>query len=175
MVSYAYRMGAGFPGDYNRTAAGQTITPEAANPSLPIPAYGMPVAYSVGGGSVRPITAGDTSAVVIGLLMRDFPSQAMPPNTYGAAQALSSIPVPPTQGPLSVMRRGFAVVNVNSGSSAAAVKGNPVFIWTAAASAGHIQGGLEATESPGNTILFPGVNFRGPVDSSGNTEVEINL
>jgi hypothetical protein len=175
MVSLTYRMGAGYPGDYNRTAAGQTITPEAANPSFPIPAYGLPVKYVSSGSGIGPIVNGDTSAVVIGVLMREFPSQAMPPNTYGAGQSLSVPPVPPTQGPLSVMRRGFCVVNVNAGSSAAAVKGNPAYIWTAAASTGHLVGGIEATEVPGSTILFPGATFRGGVDSSGNVELEWNL
>ena len=174
MTSFTYRMGAGFPGDYNRTASGQTITPEAANATYPIPAYGVPVKYVSGGTAVGPLVATDTTANVIGILMRPFPEQAMPPNTYGAGQSLSTAPVPPTQGPLSVMRRGFCVVNVNSGSSAAAAKGQPVYAWTAATTAGHTQGNIEATASAGNTIALPAL-FRGPVDASGNTEIEYNL
>lgn len=174
MVSFTYRMGAGFPGDYNRTAAAQTITPEAANPSYPIPAYGYPVANIGGSSGMRPLTATDTTANFYGFLTRPFPEQAMPPNTYGAGQTLSSVPVPPTQGPLSVMRRGFMVVAVNAASAAAAAKGGQVYAWIAATSGSHIQGGLEATASPGNTIALPAL-FRGPVDSTDATEIEINL
>lgn len=174
MVSFLYRTGNGFAGDVNRTASGQTITPEAADPSLPIAAYGVPVAFNTAGTGVRPLAAADTTDDVIGILVRPFPGQAMPPNTYGAGQALSVAAVPPTQGPLSVMRRGFIEVAVNSGSSAAAAKGQPVYAWTAATAVGHTQGGIEATSSPGNTIALPAL-FRGPVDGSNVTEIEYNL
>ncbi len=174
MTSFLTRMGAGFPGDVNRTNAGQTVTPEAANPSYPIPAYGVPVAIISGGSGVRPIVAADGPGNIAGVLTREFPAQAMPPNSFGAAQALTVSPVPPTQGSLSVLRRGFIVVNVNAGSMAAAVKGGAAFIWTAATTTGHTQGNWEATASAGNTIAAPAF-FRGPVDSSGNTEIEFNI
>ena len=174
MTSFLTRMGAGSPGDVNRVNAGNTITPESANPSYPIPAYGVPVALVAGGSGLRPLTAADTTANIYGWLCREFPVESMPPNAYGAAQALGVGGVPPVQGPLSCMRRGFMVVNVNSGSAASAVKGGQVYIWTAAASPGHVQGGVEAVNSPGNTIVASAL-FRGPVDSSGMTEIEINL
>ncbi len=174
MTSFLTRMGAGFPGDVNRSNAGQTITPEAADPSHPIPAYGVPVALNATGSGVRPLVATDTSASIFGLLVREFPVQSMPPNNFGAGQSLTVPAVPPTQGALSVMRRGFMVVNVNASSSAAAAKGGQVYVWTAATTTGHVQGNFEATASPGNTIVAPAL-FRGAVDSSGNTEIEFNL
>jgi hypothetical protein len=164
----------GFPGDVNRSNAGMTVTPESANPSYPIPAFGVPVAIITGGSGVRPLTAADTTGSIYGWLVREYPNQAMPPNTYGAAQALGVGAVPNTQGPLSVMRRGFMTVNVNAGSMGSAVKGGQVFVWTAATTTGHVQGNVEAVNSPGNTIAAPAL-FRGPVDSNGNTEIEINI
>ena len=174
MTSFLTRMGVGFPGAVNRSNAGQTITPESANPTYPIPAYGVPIALVSGGSGLRPLTAADTTASIYGWLVREYPAEAMPPNTYGAAQALGVGAVPPVQGPLSAMRRGFMVVNVNSGSMASAVKGGQVYVWTAATTTGHVQGNVEAVNSPGNTIVAPAL-FRGPVDASGSTEIEINL
>ena len=175
MTSFLTRMGAGFPGDVNRSNAGQTITPEAADPANPIPAYGVPVALNSTGTGLRPLAATDTAANVYGLLVREFPVQSAPPNTYGAGQSLSTPAVPPTQGPLSRMARGFMTINVNAGSMASAVKGAQAYAWTAATTTGHTQGNFEAAASAGNTIVVPGAFFRGAVDANGNCEIEYNL
>ena len=57
------------------------------------------------------------------------------------------------------------------------VKGGAVFVWCAATSGSHIQGGFESVASGGNTAALDTTRyqFNGPADANGNVEVCINI
>lgn len=173
MTAYLYRMGVGIPGDVNRVDSGMTIEAQAADPLDPIPAYGVPVVMNAAGSGVGPVDAADAAADLYGVLVRTFPGQSNPPNAFGAQQLLTDTSVPPTQGTLDVLRRGYIAVKLNTGSPAP-LKGQPAFVWVAATAAGHVQGQFEAAASGGNTVAAP-ATFMGPADANGVTEIAWNL
>jgi len=163
MVAFTYRMPAGIPGDINRvqaaTVEAQIITPSTL--TLHPTVYGVPVVLGTAG--VRTVTS--TDATIYGLLARPFPT--------GGSQDPLGTSTPPLTGPCDVLVRGYMTVLL-SGGSAAATKGGAVFVWAAATSGSHVQGGFEAAASSGNTITTLG-RFMGPADASGNIEVAFNI
>lgn len=174
MVAFLYRMGQGFAGDANRGWAGLTIEPNYADPNNPISAYGMPVKLNPTGTGVMQLQATDLAGAVYGLLVRPFPmQQPTAAGNYGQQQ-LTDPTTPPTRGELDVLRRGYASVLVNSGSSSGIIKGQQVHIWIAATTAGHTQNQFEGSPTPGSTIPAP-ATFNGPVDSNGITEIGWNI
>ena len=172
--SYLYAMPAGVPGDFNRNYAGGTITPEVPSPLAPIPAFGVPVVYSAAHNAMVPVGAGNVEADIVGVIVRPYPEQPATAPNFGGAIGLTDPALPPTVGTISVLRRGFVAVQVNSGSAASAAKEGQVYVWIAASAAGHVQGGFEGAASGGNTILAP-AKFRGACDPNGITELEWNL
>ena len=178
MTAFLLRMPAGIPGECTRGWGNSIIETQIITPSgttgAPT-AYGVPLvvdstAGNVGNMRVVGTQSGDTALqgiVPYGLLIRPFPTQSStwPTDALGTS-------VPPASGPCDVMKSGYATVLL-SGTSAA-VKGGPVYIWTAAASGTHIVGGFEATNPSGNGIAWPGAYFMGPADASSNVEIAVN-
>jgi hypothetical protein len=135
--------------------------------------YGVPLAIDTTTGHARTLVAADTAANVYGILVRPFPS--------GSSLDGLGVSTPPKEGLVDALRKGYCCV-VLSGDAAAA-KGQPVYIWTAAASGSHIVGGFEAT-SPGdsgapnhipNGFQLLGANFQGPADTDGNVEISVRF
>lgn len=168
MVAYTYRMPAGIPGDINRaqvaTVEPNIITP-AGNTGAPTQ-YGVPIVIDAASGQVRTVVAADTT--VYGLLARPFPTQGTTIN-----DPLGGLAVPPAQGQCDVLKRGYMTVLLSG--VAAAIKGAPVNVWTAAPSGTHITGGFEAAVTGGSTIAVPNSYFMGAADASGNIEIAYNL
>jgi hypothetical protein len=169
MVAYLFRMPAGIAGDVNRAQPATVIT-EVITPfgSTGAPnAYGIPVVLDVTTHQVRMLAAADTIAMVYGLLARPFPTQGVVGMTDPVGGGL-----PPTEGACNVMVRGYMSVKLSG--STAAVKGQPAYAWTAAASGSHIVGGFEST-NPGASGIALSATFRGPADANGITEVAFNI
>jgi hypothetical protein len=171
MVAFTTRMPAGIAGDVNRSVANiieaQIITPSGTT-GAPT-AYGVPMVVDATAGNIgnmRTMVSGDTAPY--GLLMRPYP-------TGFAAQSspLGTAGTPPSSGACDILVRGYMSV-VLSNPTSAAVKGGPVYIWTAAASGAHIVGGFEAASS-GSTILVANSYFMGPADSNNITEIAFNM
>lgn len=166
MVSYLFRMPSGIVGDITRTN-GSAIEPVQLTPSgttgAPT-AYGVPLVIDSGTGNARTVTAADTA--IFGILVRPFPTNAgtdalgvgTPPGAVGSAG--------------DAMRRGYMSV-ILSGATAA-VKGQPVYIWTAAATGTHIIGGYESTNPGSSGFVLPNTVFEGPADASGIVEIAYN-
>jgi len=171
-ISYGYRMGAGFPGDVNRTHPA-SIEPTLIDPSAPPTLYGQAVVIDATSQGVRPLVAGDSSLTAIyGITVRPFPIQQQSSTNYGASNVGSA--TPPTSQPMDVLRAGY-IMSTLSGS-AAAVKGAPVFVWVAASTGTHIQGNFEAAATGGSTIqLDAKTTFNGPADASGVCEIAFNI
>jgi hypothetical protein len=167
MVAYLLRMPAGIPGEVNRAAGGMVAEPIAITPlgTTGHPTvYGVPIVVDQTGGNVgnaRIFASGDAVGVLYGLLIRPFPA-------FSSQDALN-VSTTPNEGPVDVLRVGYMTVLL-SGSSAA-VKGNPVYLWTAAPSGTHILGGFEASNPGGSGFVLPHSVFMGPGDASGNVEI----
>lgn len=171
MVAFLTRMPAGIPGDPNRSAANiieaQIITPSGTT-GAPT-AYGVPLvidATSGNVGNVRTMVAGDLAPY--GILMRPYPTGFAAQNS-----PLGTAGTPPSSGACDVLIRGYMSVLLSG--TVAAVKGGPVYIWTAAASGSHIVGGFEAANPSGSGITVANSYFMGPADANGITEIAFQM
>lgn len=169
-VAFGFRMGAGFPGDVNRSRPA-SIVPSLINTATQAPrAFGDPVLVAADGTSLRGLVAGDGSAtpgIIYGFTVRTFPTQQMsggPTSAIGAA-------APPTSGIMDALRQGFIMCKLPAG--AVVVKGGTVYAWAAATSGNNIQGALVAASSTTNTYTVTNAKFNGPADALGNVEVEV--
>ena len=172
-VAIQYRMNAGNPGDVNRTHPA-TIEPTLIDPSAPPTAYGQPVLVDATTQGVRPLSTGDSAITkVYGVTVRPYPFQQSSGTNYGAAVLGSA--TPPATGVMDVLRSGYIIGSVPAGSTA--VKGGAVFVWIAATSGSHIQGGFETAASGGNTIALDTntYTFNGAPDAAGNVEICVNI
>lgn len=169
--SFLYRMGAGFAGDVSRTHPA-SIEPVLVDASSPPTQYGQPVLLDPTTLGVRPFGAGDGSVTdAYGFLVRPYPTQQQTggmTSSFGAA-------TPPVTGAVDVLRGiGYINVTVNAATAALAKKGGRVYVWIAATSGSHVQGGIEAAASSANTVLLPANKlFNGSVDANGVCEVSI--
>lgn len=172
-MAFPFRMGAGVPGDVNRTHP-VSIEPNLIDSAAPPPAYGQPVLAAAANAGVRPFAAGDAAVTSIyGMTVRPFPLQQSSGSNYGAASFGSA--TPPTSGVIDVMRTGYILVQLND-ITATPAKGDPVFVWCAVTSGAHIQGGIEVTSSGGSTAALDTERymFNGPPDANGVCEIVVN-
>lgn len=171
-VAYQFRMGAGFPGDVNRTHPA-SIEPCLADTTTPPTAFGQGVLINSATQGVRPFGAADASATAVvtyGVTVRPYPFQQSSASNFGAAALGSAIP---PAGAIDVLRAGYIMAQVPAGQTP--VKGGAVYIWCAASSGSHVQGGFEASASAGNTALIANATFNGSPDASGNVEIAFNV
>lgn len=170
-VAYKYRMGGGFPGDVNRSHPA-TIESAKVNSTNPPAAYGLAV-LADGTNGVRGMLATDTAVTAIyGIGVRPFPIQSQSGTNYGASPIGSS--APPTTQPIDVLRAGY-IIGTLSGTGTP-TKGAPVFVWIAASSGAHIQGGFETAATSGSTIALDAkTTFNGPADANGAVEIAFNV
>lgn len=168
-VAFGYRMGAGFPGDVNRTHPA-SILAELIDVTNPPAAYGGPVLVNASGTGVRGIIVADGSATplpVFGFLVRPYPTQQQ----TGGMNASIGAATPPVSGVCDVIREGYVMGKLPAGSTV--VKGGLVYAWAAANSGNHVQGQLEPSASGTSTITMNNAYFTGPADANGNVEIEI--
>lgn len=160
MVSYVTRMPAGIAGAISR-ADSSTVEAIQNDSSFPVLAYGAP--YKVVSGKARSIASGDTASAVAGFIVRPFPVQSVT-NAFGPA-------APDTSGILDAMRRGYMSVVLKGAVPAA--KNAPVFILVATR-AGLNIGDIVASAVASDAVAINAV-FQGPADSTGITEISINI
>lgn len=172
-VAFAYRMGAGFAGDVNRTHPA-TIEPTLIDASAPPTLYGQPVLVDPTTQGVRPYASGDQSDTVAsgyGFTVRPYPAQQSSASNYGAATLGAA--TPPASGAIDVLRAGYIMVNLPAGGSP--VKGGAVYVWSKASTGAHVLGAVEAAFSSTNTTQVLNATFNGSPDASGNVEVAFNI
>lgn len=146
-----FRMGAGFPGAVNRSHPA-SIEPVLIDASAPPTLYGQAVDLDATTQGVRPLAAGDQATTdCYGITVRPFPLQA---NT--ATPTLNS-GTPPIAGLMDVLKNGYIMVGFNK-SGSAPVKNGQVYVWTAATSGAHLQGGWETGAPAGNGCLIGSPN-----------------
>ena len=170
-ISFGFRMGAGFPGDVNRVhpfsiVAGLVDT-AIQSPRL----YGDPVLINTATNAYRGITTTDTSTLnVDGVAVRPYPTQQQ---TGGMTSTLG-VAAPPTNLPLDVLEDGFIMATCHnlSGSTTLPTKKGAVYVYTAASSGNHVQGGLESA-SGANLTLISNMVWWGPADANGIAELRV--
>lgn len=172
-VAFAFRMGAGFPGEVTRSHP-TTIEPALICAATPPTQYGQAVLVDATTQGVRPYAAGDQSNTVpsgYGITVRPFPTQQAAASNFGTAN-FGSV-APPPNGSIDLLRSGYIMGFLSNGGTP--VKGNPVYIWAAVSSGNHVQGGFEAAFSSGNTTQLLNATFNGSPDASGNVEIAFNI
>lgn len=182
-AAFTFRAGAGFPGAVTRQE-NSIIEPCLIDASAPPLLYGVPLIVDQTTNGVRPFVATDTAAFLMyGILVRPFPTSQFSVSNYGNTP-LGGAGVPPVSGPCDVLVSGYINVQVPLGSPNPATAGattpaNAVYIWIAATSGVHIQGGFETVASGGNTLLISvsGINthFKGSQDANGVIELAFNI
>lgn len=164
-VAFKYRMGAGYPGDINRTHPA-SIEPCLISSVAPPTKYGQPVIVDTSLNAVRPMVAGDVALTrIYGITVRPYPEQ----QTSGGMTATLGDATPPVTGVIDVARAAYIMTRL--GGTAAATKDGLVYVWTAVSSGSHVQGSFEAEATGGSTAAIANARFNGPADSGGVCEV----
>ena len=161
-ISFSYRMPVGFPGDVDRTHP-FSVVPGNMDTTNPAKLYGDPVIVNTSANTYRGLIASDTGVTKIaGILVRPYPVS----QTTGGMSASVGAATPPT-GPavIDVLNEGFMIVKCNNVSGTNSTKGSAVYIWVAADSGNHKQGGFEAASS-GSTITITNALWDGPCDTT---------
>lgn len=169
-ISFGYRMGAGFPGDVNRTHPA-SILPGLMSTAAPVRLYGDPAIIDTATNSYRGLGAADTAITKIdGICVRPYPTQ----QTSGGMAAAIGAAVPPV-GPAvaDFLNEGFIIARCNNFATQQPTKNGAVFVWVTASSGAHVQGGFESVANGANTIALTNAKWNGPTDSAGITEIQI--
>jgi hypothetical protein len=168
-VAFTYRMGAGFVGDVNRTHPA-SIEPCLIDSNAPPTAYGQAVLVDATTQGVRPFTTTDNAQTdLYGVTVRPYPLQA---NT--ATPTLNS-GTPPTTGVIDVLRSGYIMVVLGTGSLTGALKGGTVYIDCSASTGNYVLGGFQAAAGGQTVATMNGTTtFNGTQDSNGVCELSLH-
>lgn len=175
-VSIQFRMGAGQPGDVNRTHPA-SIPPFLLDPTNPPTFYGQACVINTSSNGLRTVLAGDTALTDIdGITVRPYPIQdSGAGESYGAAPFGSGNVA--TSQPVDALVSGYIMVKLPAGQSC--TKGGAVYVWVAATTTGHVQGGFESQATGGSTIQLTGqgrkIYFNSPADANGVAELAYNV
>lgn len=169
-VAFTYRMGAGFPGDPNRTHP-VSILPGIMSTANPVRLYGDPCLIDTATNTYRAILASDTAVTKVdGILVRPYPTQQQ---SGGMAASIGAAVPPVGPAQIEVVNEGFVIARCNNFAAQQPTKGGAVYIWVTANSGAHVQGGFESVANGANTILISNLKWNGPTDSNGITEIQI--
>ena len=168
-AAFGFRMGAGFPGDVNRSGM-FSVLPSLQDTTNPVRLYGDGVIINTAANSVRGFLATDTAVTRIdGILVRPYPAQQ---SSGGMSSAIGAATPPVGPAIVDVLRAGFGLVKCNNFAVNTCTKGGAVYIHIAATSGNLIQGGFCAASSA-NTITVANARWASPPDSSGIAEIEV--
>jgi len=173
MVAFPFRMGAGSAGDVSRSHPA-SVVPRVVDSSNPPTLYGGLVLFDDNAtNGVRAPASGDASFALVsgaGLVVRPYPFQQQATASYGSIGFGAG--TPPTQGIIDICESGYVVAKVNGSP----VLGAPVYVWCAASTGSHVQGGFETAPSSGNTLqLDAKTTFGSPADANGLAEIRFNI
>lgn len=168
-IAFTYRMGAGMPGDVNRTHPA-SILPGLCDPTTPPRLYGDPVLFDSTANTVRGYVVGDAAVAKIkGVLVRPYPTQQQ---TGGMAASIGAAAGPAARSVIDYIEDGFVMVKCNNAAAGQPSKGSGVYVWFAATAGSDIQGGFTGRANAG-CILLTNAEWTGPVDSTGVGEIRI--
>jgi len=165
-IAITYRVGAGVPGTISRINPTPTIEPTLIDAANPPTVFGQPVIIDATSQGVRPLTVGDVT--IYGITVRTYPFQQWSGSLNVALGVAGGIDI----GAANILRSGYIMAQING----TPVKGGTVYIWTAASSAPHVQGGFEVANPGGSGFALPATTtYQGGVDSTGVGEIAYNI
>lgn len=168
-VAFGFRMGAGFPGDINRTHP-FSVEPGLMNTTNPIRLYGDPGLINSADNTYRGFIAGDTSVTKIdGVLVRPYPVQ----QTTGGMNSPIGAAAAPVAGVIDMLNDGYIMVKCNNFAVNAPSKGGAVFVRTAATAGNLVQGGFHAADDGANAVEITNARWNGPADANGVAELVV--
>lgn len=166
-IAFGFRMGAGFPGDVNRTHP-FSVTPNQMDGTTPVRRYGDPVLY--GTNTVRGYTAADSAVAKIkGVLVRPYPTST---TTGGMATSIGAATPPGANSVVDVIEDGFVMVKIDNLAAGNPTKGGTVYVWFAASAGNDVQGGFRAAANA-SAIAITNAEFTGPADANGVAEIRV--
>src|ERR1017187_6745416 len=175
-MAFPFCMGNGSAGTVNRTHP-VDIVPTPINGTTP-PSIGLGGVIDATAKNFRLVQAGDTALTDLwGITVRPWPVQqgnSASPNFVGAVGFGGVQPVAAQFGVWDVLRSGYILVPVVGAPGL----GDTVYIWIAAASGAHIQGGFETTTPGGSGFTISGndkTNWNSGADSFGVAEMAFNI
>lgn len=170
-ISFTYRMGAGFPGDVNRTHPA-SILPGLMDTANPIRLYGDPCVINNAANTYRGLLVGDQATVtsIAGLLVRPYPVQQ---TSGGMSSAIGAATPPVGPAAVDILEDGYAMVKCNNFAANAPALGTAVYVWCAASAGNHVLGGFEAAATGGSTILLTNAQWMSPADATGIAEIRV--
>jgi hypothetical protein len=171
-VSFAFRMGAGFPGDVNRTHPASIVPrQQTATVASKVRLYGDPVLIDPATNSVRGFLAADTAVTKIyGVLVRPYPTQQQ---TGGMNAAFGTASPPDGAAVVDILNEGFVIARCNNFAAVQPALGGAVYVRVAATAGPLIQGGFHSAADGANTVLVTNATWCGPTDSNGITEIQV--
>ncbi len=165
-VAFTFRMGTGAAGQITRSHP-MSSEPNFQDASLPVLAYGLAVVVNSAGTGVRQIQTSDTGITTIyGVAVRPFPTQQFKDSVGFGEVALGAGTPPGANNAIDVLKEGYILVPIVG----TAKKGGTVYLWVAASSGAHVQGGFEASSS-GSTVTLTNCTFNGVAGSDGIGEL----
>jgi hypothetical protein len=172
-ISFLAQSPTGFIGRLTRTVPAPKVFPYLQDGTNPVASFGLACLQTAS--TVRGMLAGDTAVTsIFGITVGNFPFQQQSTNNYGSA-TIGGLIACPTSGVLDVMKSGAMMVYCNSAQAPTANLTSGVYVWIAATSGTHIQGGFETAANSTNTIgPLPNAYFNGPGDSTGAIELTFN-
>ena len=158
-----YRMSSGIAGAISRPQD-LTVEPQTLDSTKAFAAYGLAGKFSAG--KFVPIEAADTSAVVVGIYVRPYPTASQPDNVRQIGTGYNFAG--------DCMKRGYVTVNLGADASAVAL-GGAVFMRVATPTASSPLGAFLAAADDTNTVQLTNAYFNGPGDANGNIELAFNI
>lgn len=169
-VAITYRMGAGFPGDVNRTHPADIVArlQDVANP---VRLYGDPVMLGAGSAMRGVIIADQAASTKIkGVLVRPYPVSQ---TTGGMGATIGAATPPQTAVPQDIIEAGFVMAKCNNFAANPPALGGAVFVWAAASAGNHVLGGFEALATAGSTFPVANAEWQSGADASGVAELRV--
>lgn len=170
-VAFQFRMGAGFPGDINRTHP-FSVLPGLMNEVDPVRLYGDPAiaVHHADGIQFRGFKVGDTRTTVDGILVRSYPIQQQA--TAGVNAPIGAAAAP-TSGVIDILEEGFIIVKCNDFAANPPSRGAPVTVRIAASTGNRVQGGFHALADGANTLTITNARWNGNADANGYAELRL--
>lgn len=168
--SYLTRMPVGFNGAISRLQD-LTTEPVALDPLKVFSAYGLAGKYV--NNKFVPLESGDSITLVVGFLVRPYPTQSQPDTAYiGVTSGIVG----------DSIKRGYFAVNVPSAQAASALKGAKVYVRVAAPTTASPLGSIVLTPdaTASNTPELTIAKVMGPGDGNpgaglGTVEIAYNI
>lgn len=168
-MAFQFRMGAGFAGEVNRKHPFDIVAhlPDTTNPPT---FYGQAVVIDSSSKKIRRVISSDTGLTnIYGVTVRPFPFQDPGAAGVYGAQSLGSVTTTMALNQaIDVLISGFILVPIVTTAATVPGLGDTVYVWCAAASGAHLQGGFETANPAGNgfNITDTDTRFYGPPDLS---------